>query len=141
MRAILVARPTPESPQPHDTPGGRQPVRRGERGARAGGRLPGSPRTRLDAGRARCCGERSELAPHGHAVAAVLVHAREPVLLVEREQGLVVAADAEAERAMALRLRALEERVQERVADAATPAARDDGDRELRRLLVDEAVA
>ena len=68
--------------------------------------------------------------------------ARESVLLlVVRDQRLVVALDGEAHRPLTVGLRAFVERVQERVADAASTPARHDRDRELGRLLVDEPVA
>src|SRR6266496_3823279 len=55
--------------------------------------------------------------------------------------GRVVLGDAEADRAEAVLTRAVEQTAQKLVAVAAAPAARDDRDRELRRLLVDEAEA
>src|SRR5919198_4557982 len=82
-----------------------------------------------------------ELAPHRDGVAAVLVDADEAVLLVEREQGVVASLDTEAQRRVALGLRALAEGVEKRFADPAAAATRNDGDRELGRLLVDEAVS
>src|SRR5579862_29884 len=48
---------------------------------------------------------------------------------------------AEADRRPALGLRALEEGLEQLLPDALAAAARDDGDRQLRRLLVDEAEA
>ena len=65
----------------------------------------------------------------------------EPVLLVEGDERRVLPLDAEAERAVAVGARALAERLEERLADPTAAPARHDRDRELRRLLVDEAVA
>src|SRR5687767_5955032 len=84
---------------------------------------------------------RSERPAHGDAVAAVLAEAFEAVLLVERQQWIVVARDAQAQRAVALGTRPVDQRLEERFAEPPAATARNNRDRELRRLLVHEPVA
>src|SRR3989442_15879219 len=75
-----------------------------------------------------------------HERTAPLIGLLEPVPLVEVERR-VVRLDAEAEPRKALRAGALDQGL-EQLRTVALPAhARDDGDRQLRGLLVDEAVA
>ena len=81
-----------------------------------------------------------ESPPHREGVVARVAHDDEAVVLVEGDERGIVALDAEAERAIAVGAGALAQRLDERVADTASPPARDDRDRELGRLLVDEAV-
>src|SRR5262245_31714899 len=76
---------------------------------------------------------------HGPAAAA-LADLLEAVALVEAESG-VVGLDAERDLPEAVLLRAREQAAQELVSVALAAARGDNGDRQLRRLLVDEAVA
>src|SRR6476646_9906470 len=61
-------------------------------------------------------------------------------MFVEGDERRVVTCDAEAERAMAVGPRPVAQGVEKRLPDAESTTARDDGDRELGRLVVDEAV-
>ena len=79
------------------------------------------------------------LGEHRDGVVA-LADLLEAVALVELDRARVGAVDAERDRGVAVRPRPLEQRVDERPADALAARVRDDGDRQLRRLLVDEPV-
>src|SRR5206468_4648928 len=81
----------------------------------------------------------SELVAHDQS-ATVLPDSDESVPLVE-VQRRVVGLDAEADRGVALPARLLEQRFEQLLAVPLAAAARDNRDRQLRRLLVHEAVA
>ena len=81
-----------------------------------------------------------ELGEHREGV-VVLVDLREAVALVQLDRAGVVAVDAERDGRVAGCARPVEQRVEQRRADALAARARDDGDGELRRPLVDEPVA
>src|SRR5438132_4135217 len=72
--------------------------------------------------------------------AARLTDLAEAVALVETQRG-IVRLDAERDLREAGLARLLEQRAEQLVAEALPAARRDDGDRQLRCLLVDEAVA
>src|SRR5918995_6581302 len=84
---------------------------------------------------------RLERPAHGQAVLVAVLGHGEFVRFVERHERRILALDAQAERGVAVCARALDEGLEQRLADPASAPAGYDRDRELRGLLVDEAVA
>ena len=85
--------------------------------------------------------DRDDLKGRAHDDRAVVFsHRLEPVALVQ-VPGRVVLRHAETDRFEAVRARAVQQPAEKLVSVAAAAAARNDGDRELRRLFVDEPEA
>ena len=100
-----------------------------------------STRRAVDDARQRLLGECSLREALEHREGAVVVaHLLEAVPLVEADGGGIVL-DAQRDARVAVRARPLEQAVEQLLADALAAAAGDDRDRQLGRLLVDEAVA